>query len=34
MRFEFPEWKIRILVYEREREDDERGRLDDEEFGY
>ncbi|HEY9363878.1 MAG TPA: hypothetical protein VIQ00_11485 [Chitinophagaceae bacterium] len=34
MRFEFPEWKILILVYEREREDDERGRLDDEEFGY
>jgi hypothetical protein len=23
MQFEFPEWKIRLLVYEREREDDE-----------
>lgn len=25
MQFEFPEWKVSLLVYEREREDDERG---------
>lgn len=27
MRFEFPEWKVSMMVYEREREDDERGPL-------
>jgi len=27
MRFEFPEWKISLLVYEREREDYERGDI-------
>lgn len=27
MRFEFPEWKINLMVYEREREDNERGDI-------
>ena len=27
MRFEFPEWKINLLVYEREREDNEQGDI-------
>lgn len=27
MQFEFPEWKINLLVYEREREDNERGDI-------
>ena len=27
MQFEFPEWKVTIAVYEREREDDERGDI-------
>lgn len=27
MQFEFPEWKITLLVYEREREDSERGDI-------
>ncbi len=25
--FEFPEWKVNLLVYEKEREDDERGEI-------
>jgi len=25
LQFEFPEWKVKLLVYEKEREDDERG---------
>jgi hypothetical protein len=25
--FEFPEWKVNLLVYEKEREDDEQGDL-------
>ncbi len=27
--FEFPEWKIKLLVYEKEREDDERGEIEE-----
>ena len=27
MQYEFPEWKVRIYVYEREREDNERGDI-------
>jgi hypothetical protein len=27
MQFEFPEWKVRLLVYERERDDNERGDI-------
>ena len=27
MQFEFPEWKVSVLVYERERSDDERGNI-------
>ena len=27
MQFEFPEWKVSLLVYEREREDNERGEV-------
>jgi hypothetical protein len=27
MQFEFPEWKINLMVYEREREDNERGDI-------
>jgi hypothetical protein len=27
MQFEFPEWKVYLLVYEKEREDDERGDI-------
>lgn len=27
MQFEFPEWKVSLLVYEREREDNERGDI-------
>ena len=29
MRFEFPEWKVNLLVYEKEREDDERGETEE-----
>lgn len=27
LQFEFPEWKVNLLVYEKEREDDERGEI-------
>jgi hypothetical protein len=27
MQFEFPEWKINLMVYEREREDNEQGDI-------
>ncbi len=27
MQFEFPVWKVRLSVYEKEREDDERGNI-------
>jgi hypothetical protein len=27
MQFEFPEWKIHLVVYEREREDNEQGDI-------
>jgi len=27
MQFEFPEWKVSLLVYEKEREDNERGDI-------
>jgi len=27
MQFEFPQWKVKILVYGREREDNERGDI-------
>ena len=27
LNFEFPEWKVNLLVYEKEREDDERGEI-------
>jgi hypothetical protein len=27
MQFEFPEWKVSLLVYEREREDKDRGEI-------
>lgn len=30
LQFEFPEWKVMLLVYEKEREDDEQGREMDE----
>jgi hypothetical protein len=30
MQFEFPEWKVSLSVFEKERDDDERGELDDE----
>lgn len=30
MIFEFPEWKVNLLVYEKEREDDEKGDVEDE----
>jgi len=30
MQFEFPEWKVSLLVYEREREDNERGDVNGE----
>lgn len=29
MQFEFPEWKVKLLVYEKEREDNERGEVND-----
>lgn len=29
MQFEFPEWKVNLLVYSRERDDDERGNIFD-----
>lgn len=29
LRFEFPEWKVNILIYEKEREDDERGETEE-----
>ena len=29
LQFEFPEWKVKLLVYEKEREDDERGEIAD-----
>jgi hypothetical protein len=29
MQFEFPEWKVKLLVYEKEREDNERGDIND-----
>lgn len=29
MQFEFPEWKVILTVYQREREDDERGEIQD-----
>ena len=29
LRFEFPEWKVNLLVYEKEREDDERGETEE-----
>lgn len=28
MQFDFPEWKVMLVIYEREREDDERGRIE------
>ncbi len=27
--FEFPEWKVKLLVYEKERDDDERGDIEE-----
>ncbi len=27
IQFEFPEWKVKLLVYEKEREDDEQGDI-------
>lgn len=27
MQYEFPEWKVKVLVYDKEREDDERGEI-------
>lgn len=29
MQFEFPEWKVKLLVYEKEKEDNERGDVND-----
>jgi hypothetical protein len=29
LQFEFPEWKVNLVVYEKEREDDERGEIED-----
>jgi hypothetical protein len=29
LQFEFPEWKVNLLVYEKEREDDERGETEE-----
>jgi hypothetical protein len=29
LQFEFPEWKVKLLVYEKEREDDERGEIEE-----
>ncbi|MDQ3550155.1 MAG: hypothetical protein M3413_01370 [Bacteroidota bacterium] len=29
MQYEFPEWKVKLLVYDKEREDDERGDIND-----
>jgi hypothetical protein len=29
LQFEFPEWKVSLLVYEKEREDDERGDVEE-----
>ena len=29
MQYEFPEWKIYLLVYQKEREDSERGKIDE-----
>jgi len=29
LRFEFPEWKVNLLVYEKEREDEERGETEE-----
>ncbi len=29
LQFEFPEWKVQLLVYEKEREDDERGEIEE-----
>lgn len=29
MQYEFPEWKVKMLVYDKEREDDERGDIND-----
>lgn len=29
MQFEFPEWKVNLLVYEKEREDDEKGETEE-----
>jgi len=29
MQFEFPEWKVNLLVYEKEKEDDERGATEE-----
>lgn len=30
LQYEFPEWKIYLMVYQREREDEERGKADEE----
>ena len=29
LQFEFPEWKVNLLVYQREREDNERGQIEE-----
>jgi hypothetical protein len=29
LQYEFPEWKIYLLVYQKEREDSERGTIDE-----
>jgi hypothetical protein len=29
LQFEFPEWKVNLVVYEKEREDNERGEIED-----
>jgi hypothetical protein len=29
LQFEFPEWKVKLVVYEKEREDDERGEIEE-----
>jgi hypothetical protein len=29
LQFEFPEWKVKLIVYEKEREDDERGEIEE-----
>ena len=33
MQYEFPEWKVYLMVYQRERDDEERGKTEEDQPG-